>query len=389
MRLRALSSGVGAIAVLLVAAALPSATAAPAASAAPTAEAMAEYRRKLEVYRVAHDAFERRAGAYWDAVAAKRRARNAKRRAGQAILLEDYVLTQPPVYTGPPRPVDPSAPGEPPPRKYVPVVTDFLMAAAEHFNFVPQRATNEIDFKRAYAQAAAAVGLTRDQVVRIYGFEASGNGRNDVQAGLEYSASARAISTALGYNQLLATNTVEILAENGARFVAVLKARAAALTGATRHAMERKIAVLQHMIEFCRTVPDDWNAQDRLANTPKGWAVHAMVLDIDVGPLLQTQKLLDSIIFARRKGYAAPLSAAELEMMNLTGDGNGFDMVTMPQALREQVPTANFFQRGGYARNPVASRNNTVAKLIAVTNARMDKEAQLPGARELASVYPQ
>ena len=32
-------------------------------------------------------------------------------------------------------------------------------------------------------------------------------------------------------------------------------------------------------------------------------------------------------------------------MMNLTGDGTGLDMVTMPQAMREQVPTSNFFQR--------------------------------------------
>ena len=42
--------------------------------------------------------------------------------------------------------------------------------------------------------------------------------------------------------------------------------------------------------------------------------------------------------------------------MNLTGDGNGFDMVTMPQTLRERVPTANFFQQSGYERNPVARR---------------------------------
>jgi hypothetical protein len=74
-------------------------------------------------------------------------------------------------------------------------------------------------------------------------------------------------------------------------------------------------------------------------------------------------------------------------MMNLTGDGNGFDMVTMPLAMREQVPTANFFQRGGYERNPVAIRHNTVAKLLAVTNARMDSNSNLPGAKELAAAF--
>jgi hypothetical protein len=112
-----------------------------------------------------------------------------------------------------------------------------------------------------------------------------------------------------------------------------------------------------------------------------------MVLDIDVGPLLQTHKLLTSVIFARAKGYARTLSAAELEMMNLTGDGTGLDMVTMPQAMREQVPTSNFFQRGGYERNPVAIRNNTVAKLLAVTDSRMDSNSNLQGAKDLAAAF--
>ena len=82
-----------------------------------------------------------------------------------------------------------------------------------------------------------------------------------------------------------------------------------------------------------------------------------------------------------------PLTAAELELMNLTGDGNGFDMVTMPQVLREKVPTANFFQQSGYERNPVARRTATVAGLIAHMQRLMTRGAQAPGARELASVY--
>jgi len=115
--------------------------------------------------------------------------------------------------------------------------------------------------------------------------------------------------------------------------------------------------------------------------------VHALVLDIDIGPLLQTHKLLTSVIFARDKGYTRPLSAAELEMMNLTGDGTGFDMVTMPQAMRERVPTSNFFQRSGYERNPVAIRHNTVAKLLAITDERMNANSAKPGARELAAAF--
>jgi hypothetical protein len=64
-------------------------------------------------------------------------------------------------------------------------------------------------------------------------------------------------------------------------------------------------------------------------------------------------------------------------------------MVTMPAALREKVPTSNFFQRGGYERNPVAARNNTVAKLIAATDAKMVQEAKLSGSRDLAAAFDQ
>src|SRR5262249_24668556 len=148
--------------------------------------------------------------AYWNSIAAKRRIRIAKRRTGDAVVLDDYVLTQPPVYSGPPKPVDPSAPPAEvtsPPETYVPVVADFLKSALEQFNFIPRRPQREIEYKGTYVKAAAAAGLTKDQVVRVYAFESGGNGAYDVQAGLESGApGARAITTALGYNQLLATN---------------------------------------------------------------------------------------------------------------------------------------------------------------------------------------
>jgi hypothetical protein len=372
--------------------ALPPATADALAQAA-SPQAIADYRRKLREYQEARAAFEQEASAYWSSIADKRRGRNAKRRERQAITLDDYALTQPPVYTGPKRPVDPSpTPSEPEetprPRKAIPLVADLLKAAAEHFQFAPQRPSSEVEFKRAYARVAAAAGLTREQAVRVYSFETGGNGNHDMQSGLSAARpGSRAISTAIGYNQLLTTNSVELLAEQGHEFVKALTAKAAQLSGAPRQAMDRKIAVLKRMVAFARSVPDDWSQHEKLGDTPQGWALHAMVLDIDVGPLLQTHKLLTSVIFARAKGYTRALTAAELEMMNLTGDGTGLDMVTMPQAMREQVPTSNFFQRGGYERNPVAIRNNTVAKLLDVTDRRMDSNGNLPGAKELAAAF--
>ena len=224
--------------------------------------------------------------------------------------------------------------------------------------------------------------------MRVYAFETGGNGSHDMQSGLgSWRPGAHAISTAIGYNQLLTTNSVELIAEQGPLFVKVLAQRAASLSPPARQAMDYTIAVLRKMVALARTVPDEWSEHEKLGDTPQGWALHAMVLDIDVGPMLQTHKLLTSVLFARAKGYKRPLTAAELEMMNLTGDGTGLDMVTMPQDLREQVPSANFFQRSGYERNPVASRNNTVAKLLAVTDARMDANSNLAGARELAAAF--
>ena len=328
--------------------------------------------------------------AYWDAISDKRRTRNAKRRDHTAITLDDYVLTQPPVYTGPPRPVDPYAPTAPPPeRPEIPVVADFLKNAAEQFGFIPDRPANDMDFKRAYAKAALAGGLTRDQIVGIYAFETGGNGAYDSQAGLvPYRPGARAISPAVGYNQLLSTNTVSLLAEDGNRYLAALRHKAKGLSGPAKIAMERKIEGLKRMIAYSRTVPNRWSEHDRLAKTtPGGFGIHAAVLDLDLGPILQVQKLTNSVRFARAKGYAPPLSAAELELMNLTGDGNGFDMVTMPQALRTRVPTANFFQREGYERNPVARRTGVVANLIADIEAKMARGAQSQGARELAAAF--
>src|SRR5499426_1587801 len=365
---------------LLIAAEASFAQSLPGApKAAPPAP---DYQARAEQYARARRAFEEEAGAYWQAVSEKRGVRNAKRRNNEQTVLDDYVLTQPPVYQGPPRPIDPAAPDKDPtePRKpEIPVVSDFLKAAAEQFRFVPDRPESELAFKRAYVKVAAAAGLTKDQIVRVYGFETGGNGTYDVQAGLTHPRpGARAISPAIGYNQLLSTNSVSLLAEHGDQFIKVLRQQAAQLTGDAKTAMERKIEALRRMIAFSRTVPNAWSEHDKLAKTtPGGLGIHAAILDRDIGPLLQTQKLLNSVLFARRRGLTEPLTAAELELMNLTGDGNGFDMVTMPAELRQQVPTANFFQQQGYERNPIARRTGVVAALIASIDAKMDQASKL------------
>src|ERR1700692_4682201 len=121
---------------------LPPATAGAMAQAA-SPQAIAEYRRKFREYQEARAAFEAEASAYWSSIADKRRGRNAKRREHQAIALDDYVLTQPPVYRGPKRPQNPQPEAEEPreprrERKYIPVVADLIKAAADHFPWTPQ-----------------------------------------------------------------------------------------------------------------------------------------------------------------------------------------------------------------------------------------------------------
>ena len=352
---------------------------------APMKAKMAEYRKKLAEYNKAWDAYEKLAGPYWRAVTDKRSRRRTKVANNMPITAADYVMTQPPVYTGPEKPEDPLAPSKK--RGDIPDVEDFLANAKAEFDFVPEAPADEIAYKRAYAAVASAKGLNKEACVKIYGFESGGNGKYDIQAGREYDMKARVISTALGYNQLLTTNTVGLLAEDGDDFIAELAKRMQSADDERKARLQDKIGKLRKMIAFARTVPNDWNAHGRLANTEKGIGVHALNLDVDIGPLLQTRKLTTSVDFAKRKGYGKPLTAAELEMMNLTGDGNGYDMVTMPKALREKVPTTNFFQRGGYERNPVAARNNTVAKLIAATDAKMVQEAKLQGAKDMGAAF--
>ncbi|WP_290986612.1 hypothetical protein [Hyphomicrobium sp.] len=350
------------------------------------AQQIRAYKEKLAIYTMARAAYEQEAAPYWATINEKRKRRIARQHGGERPSASDYVLNQPPLYTGPPKPIDPEKPHAD--AEYVPVVADFLEQARKHFEFVPDRPISDEAYAQAYAKAALAAGLTSEQCVKIYAFESGGAGGYAVQAGLEYDRpGARAITTALGYNQLLTTNSIELLAEAGDTIVATLRDKAQSADDVRRERLLEKVAILKKMIAFSRSVPDRWAAHSRLAATDKGLGVHALILDVDIGPLLQVHKLLTSVIYAKRKGYDAPLTAAELEMMNLTGDGNGFDMVSMPDDLRKKVPTSNFFQRGGYERNPVAIRNNTVAKLLAATDAKMEEEAQLSGAKSLRLAF--
>lgn len=339
-------------------------------------------------YRKAHDPFDRQLASYWRRVDAKRQGRRAKRSAGQAFTADDYVAAHPPRYAGPELPADvariiaalrPQAEDRP-----LPGVSDFLASAKTHYGFVPTP-TTEREFKRSYAQEALGVGLTKDQVLRIYALETGGQGTYDMQAGISpLSKQGRPISSSLGYAQLLNANSVDELVKHGEGFARRLVALAArpGTPAARAEALRAKAVVVRGMLRVARSVPNEWSHHVRLAGTAGGLGIHALNLDADVGPWLQVLKLKGLKDEAAAAGRVS-LKGAEIELMNLAGPRTGLEMM-MPVA--RPMPTSNFFSRGGYYRNTIV-REKTAAELLKALNDRMEVNLQKPGAIEFAQIF--
>ena len=182
-------------------------------------------------YRLARSKFEREHRTYWNRVEAKRDARRARRMLGQAYTADDYVAAHPPKYQGPELPSEIArivAEVKPPsPERLLPTVADFLTHAKTQYGFVPKRATEQ-DFKRKYAAEALRLGLSKDQVVRIYALETGGQGTYDMQSGINpITKQGKAISSALGYAQLLHANSTSELVRLGDTFIKRLNDMAA------------------------------------------------------------------------------------------------------------------------------------------------------------------
>src|SRR6185295_17938671 len=299
--------------------------------------------------------FEREHRAYWSSVEAKRDVRKAKRIMRQAFEADDYVQVQPPKYQGPDLPPDiariVTEIRPPVEEKQIASVSDFLAAAKAQFGFVPKR-TTEAEFKRKYAAEALKVGLTKDQVVRIYALETGGQGTYDMQSGINpVTRQGRPISSALGYAQLLHANSTSELVKHGELFAKRLSQMAAAsgTPPARAEELRRKTAIVRRMLRSARSVPNEWGAHVRFGGTPAGLGIHALNLDADVGPWLQVLKLKGLKEAAEAAGRGQ-LSGAEIELMNLAGPRTGLEMMT---PLGRTMPTSNFFSEGGYYRNTI------------------------------------
>lgn len=368
--------------------ALAGAAAAETSDADVLAQLSPEQRQAYEIYKFARGSFEREHDAYWALVAAKKDERRRKRGAGLTIERDDYVIEHPPKYAGPQLRPDIAAivaalhPAQP--ETPMPVVADYLEAARARFGFVPEM-TTEQEFKRRYAAEALAMGLAKDQVVRIYALETGGRGTYDMQAGIDpETRRGKPISSALGYAQLLAANSVNELVKHGDAFALRLKTMAVAhgVPPARAQLLVQKANALHAMLRVARSVPNEWSEQVRLASSPQGMGVHAINLDADIGPWLQVIKLQGLRDLAARFGRPA-LAGAEIELMNLAGPKTGLEMME-PAALG--ASTANFFSQGGFYRNTIV-REKSCAELLRALDERMNQNAAKAGAVEFAAIF--
>lgn len=348
-------------------------------------------RKVYETYLKAKDEFDRRLQAYWAGVDGKRATRRAKHRAGQGFVADDYVAEQPPKYAGPEIPPDVAkiiaalkTPLPTPEAPAIASVTEILLYAKEQYGYVPTT-TSEADFKRSYAREALAVGLTKDQVVRVFALETGGLGTYDMQSGINpVTRQGKPISSALGYAQLLHANSTSELVKHGEEFIKRLQTMAAAPGVAAERAKElrAKAQILRRMLRNARSIPNEWYAHVKFAGTPPGLGIHALNLDADVGPWLQVLKLKGLKDDAEKAGRPG-LSGAEIEIMNLSGPRTGLEMMT---PLAQPMPTSNFFSQGGYYRNGIV-RERTAAELMKALEQRMDANMKKAGSIEFAQIF--
>jgi len=377
---------------------LMSVNVADVANASPKASAFSatlssKDRSAFENYIAARTLYNFKLDKYWRRVEDRRAVRRRKKSKKISLTKADYVSSYPPEYSGPKlskrlsrawykfRTKD--QPKKKKKRKTMADVSDFLANAKRFYGFVPER-ISEREFKRRYAREALRLGLTPDQVVRVYALETSGLGTADMQAGIHpIRKTGRPISSALGYAQLLAANTINELVMHGGKFINRLDRMASqANSEARREKLKYKARALRKMYAKAKSIPNKWSRQVKLSRTPRGNGMHAINIDGDIGPWLQVIKLHGLKEIARRAGRTS-LSSTEIELMNLAGPGTGLEMM---RPVGRKMPTTNFFSRRGYYRNTIV-RGKTSDGLMAALSKRMTINMKNSGAKEFVSIF--
>lgn len=349
---------------------------------------------QFQQWKAARRIFEAQLDQYWAAVDEKREIRKRKRSQKIPFSASDYVMSFPPAYQGPPlsgelaakyerfltvqRQSDPTQPKE------LATIPDYLAAAKSVYNFVPER-VSEKDFKVRYATEAAALGLSKEQVVRVYALETGGVGTYDMQSGIHPTKkTGRAISSALGYAQLLDANSINELARSGPAFISRISAKLRDRGNSLERTalLKRKLAVLKKMYANVKHQPFEWTVQQAYAKTREGMGIHTLNIDADIGPMLQAMKLKTLQDTAQKQGRYS-LSGAELELMNLAGPMTGLEMMQSPGS---EAPTPNFFARRAYYINKMVI-GLSGSQLQAELDRRMAFAISKPGSVEFAAAF--
>ncbi|MEZ5774951.1 MAG: hypothetical protein R3D33_09730 [Hyphomicrobiaceae bacterium] len=389
-----------AVLALLVLAAPLLATPAAAYSKRVLAALTEAQRKEVATVEKAKAAFRAALDSYWSTATRLRTERRARIKKGLALSSENFVTEQPPEYKGPELSKDLATlidrlvaaeggekkpgPTDLEPREAIPGVDAFLAAAKKHYGFQPDL-VEEAEFRRRYAIEALAVGLTREQIVRVFALETGGRGTFDMQSGINpVTRKGRPISTAIGYAQLLGANSIGEIGKRGADYVKRLEAMASTEGVDPQRAerLMRKAGILTRMVLDARSAGSTWPRHVAYARTGRGLGIHALNLDGDIGPWLQVNKLADLKETATRYGFEN-LTGGQLELMNLAGPSSGLEMMS---AIAQDMPTANFFERGGYYRNPVVQKR-TAAELLRTLDERIDVHMKKPDSIAFSAIF--
>ena len=218
-----------------------------------------------------------------------------------------------------------------------------------------------------------------------YALETGGIGTYDMQAGIHpIKKTGRAISSALGYAQLLDANSVNELSQHGGFFVERLneKLRNPNLSKERAAAIKAKIATLKRMYVNAKRVPFEWSKHQSYAKTAEGMGMHVLNIDGDIGPVLQAMKLRGLRDTAEKAGRAR-LSGAEMELMNLAGPATGLEMM---QPAGQKAPVTNFFARRAYYVNKMVI-GLTGEQLLAELDRRMTQAVKTAGSQEFEAAF--
>ena len=367
-----------------------------------TSEAKCKALRKD--FSIKWSAHNRKLARYWAVIRKKRQRRHYKMRRGWRLRPSDYVMRHPPRYKGPHWPKCKLASDhikKPKPKrrpsKPLPTVREFLAAAKKIYGFEPRR-TSERAYKASYAREALGAGLTANQVVGVYALETGGIGPYARQSGIFITDQkcrtrkphGRAASTALGYAQLLAANSVAVIQTQGKLIADKLARRARQVQGGQAIDLQLKSQLVRRMrrdiIRRTRRYrhKNGWREFVALGKKRLGQAAHALNLDADIGPMLQVFKLQRIKLAAAKKGFHR-ISGAQMELMNLVGYGRGLEMMHKAAA---KAASANFFSRKGYARNPLA-KNLTARGLLAKIDRIIARQMKKCGSIEFMQAFRQ